>query len=80
MHRTCISVLLCARQSYSYESLVRLADSPLSKLPPAGLGSFPPELARKTCLEFDSSSYLKKVRAAAATTIAVDAPDSPEPE
>ncbi|XP_050670417.1 eukaryotic translation initiation factor 4E-binding protein Mextli isoform X2 [Leptidea sinapis] len=69
-----------ARQSYSYESLVRLADSPLSKLPPAGLGSFPPELARKTCLEFDSSSYLKKVRAAAATTIAVDAPDSPEPE
>ncbi|XP_075992569.1 eukaryotic translation initiation factor mextil isoform X2 [Anticarsia gemmatalis] len=70
-----------ARQTYTYETLVQYADSPLSKLPPAGLGAFPPELARKTCLEFDSASYLKKVRAAGGTTVAaVDAPDSPEPE
>lgn len=35
----------------------------------------------QSCLEFDSASYLKKVRAAASTTVAaVDAPDSPEPE
>lgn len=35
----------------------------------------------QSCLEFDSVSYLKKVRAAAGTTVAaVDAPDSPEPE
>ncbi|KPI94674.1 hypothetical protein RR46_05926 [Papilio xuthus] len=34
-----------------------------------------------TCLEFDSASYLRKARAAAATTVAApDAPDSPEPE
>ncbi|KAJ8726522.1 hypothetical protein PYW07_001220 [Mythimna separata] len=70
-----------ARQTYSYETLVQYADSPLSKLPPAGLGAFPAELARKSCLEFDSVSYLKKVRAAGGTTVAaVDAPDSPEPE
>ncbi|XP_059046200.1 eukaryotic translation initiation factor 4E-binding protein Mextli isoform X2 [Achroia grisella] len=70
-----------ARQTYTYETLVQYADSPLSKLPPAGLAGFPPELARKSCLEFDSASYLKKVRAAAGTTVAsVDAPDSPEPE
>ncbi|KAL0894990.1 hypothetical protein ABMA27_013469 [Loxostege sticticalis] len=70
-----------ARQTYTYETLVQYADSPLSKLPPAGLAAFPPELARKSCLEFDSASYLKKVRAAASTTVAaVDAPDSPEPE
>ncbi|XP_028166760.1 eukaryotic translation initiation factor 4E-binding protein Mextli isoform X2 [Ostrinia nubilalis] len=70
-----------ARQTYTYETLVQYADSPLSKLPPAGLAAFPPELARKSCLEFDSASYLKKVRAAAATPVAaVDAPDSPEPE
>lgn len=69
------------RQTYTYETLVQYADSPLSKLPPAGLAAFPPELARKSCLEFDSASYLKKVRAAAGTTVAaVDAPDSPEPE
>ncbi|XP_063529386.1 eukaryotic translation initiation factor 4E-binding protein Mextli isoform X5 [Cydia strobilella] len=69
------------RQTYTYETLVQYADSPLSKLPPAGLAAFPPELARKSCLEFDSVSYLKKVRAAAGTTVAaVDAPDSPEPE
>ncbi|CAG4998117.1 unnamed protein product [Parnassius apollo] len=70
-----------ARQTYTYETLVQYADSPLSKLPPAGLAGFPPELARKSCLEFDSVSYLKKVRGAAATTVvALDAPDSPEPE
>ncbi|XP_068621650.1 eukaryotic translation initiation factor 4E-binding protein Mextli isoform X3 [Battus philenor] len=70
-----------ARQTYTYETLVQYADSPLSKLPPAGLAAFPPELARKSCLEFDSASYLKKVRAAVATTVAaLDAPDSPEPE
>ncbi|XP_041981561.1 eukaryotic translation initiation factor 4E-binding protein Mextli isoform X2 [Aricia agestis] len=70
-----------SRQTYSYETLVQFADSPLSKLPPAGLAAFPPELARKGCLEFDSVSYLKKVRAAGGTTVAsVDAPDSPEPE
>ncbi|XP_060800512.1 eukaryotic translation initiation factor 4E-binding protein Mextli isoform X2 [Amyelois transitella] len=70
-----------ARQTYTYETLVQYADSPLSKLPPAGLAGFPPELARKSCLEFDSVSYLKKVRAAAGTTVAADdAPDSPEPE
>ncbi|XP_026322297.1 eukaryotic translation initiation factor 4E-binding protein Mextli isoform X4 [Hyposmocoma kahamanoa] len=70
-----------ARQTYTYETLVQYADSPLSKLPPAGMAAFPPELARKSCLEFDSVSYLKKVRAAAGTTVAaVDAPDSPEPE
>ncbi|XP_045511148.1 eukaryotic translation initiation factor 4E-binding protein Mextli isoform X2 [Colias croceus] len=68
-----------SRQVYTYETLVQYADSPLSKLPPAGLASFPPELARKSCLEFDSASYLKKVRAAV-TVAAVDAPDSPEPE
>ncbi|XP_073942043.1 eukaryotic translation initiation factor mextil isoform X1 [Choristoneura fumiferana] len=70
-----------SRQTYTYETLVQYADSPLSKLPPAGLAAFPPELARKSCLEFDSVSYLKKVRAAAGTTVAAeDAPDSPEPE
>ncbi|XP_047986964.1 eukaryotic translation initiation factor 4E-binding protein Mextli isoform X1 [Leguminivora glycinivorella] len=70
-----------SRQTYTYETLVQYADSPLSKLPPAGLALFPPELARKSCLEFDSASYLKKVRAAAGTTVAaMDAPDSPEPE
>ncbi|XP_026726939.1 eukaryotic translation initiation factor 4E-binding protein Mextli isoform X2 [Trichoplusia ni] len=70
-----------ARQTYTYETLVQYADSPLSKLPPHGLGAFPAELARKSCLEFDSASYLKKVRAAGGTTVAaVDAPDSPEPE
>ncbi|XP_045537130.1 eukaryotic translation initiation factor 4E-binding protein Mextli isoform X6 [Papilio machaon] len=70
-----------ARQTYTYETLVQYADSPLSKLPPAGLAGFPPELVRKTCLEFDSASYLRKARAAAATTVAApDAPDSPEPE
>ncbi|XP_049880938.1 eukaryotic translation initiation factor 4E-binding protein Mextli isoform X3 [Pectinophora gossypiella] len=70
-----------SRQTYTYETLVQYADSPLSKVPPGGLASFPPELARKSCLEFDSASYLKKVRAAAGTTVAaVDAPDSPEPE
>ncbi|XP_072936941.1 eukaryotic translation initiation factor 4E-binding protein Mextli isoform X3 [Epargyreus clarus] len=70
-----------ARQTYTYETLVQYADSPLSKLPPAGLAAFPPDLARKSCLEFDSASYLKKVRAAAGTTLAADdAPDSPEPE
>ncbi|XP_013133778.1 PREDICTED: uncharacterized protein LOC106099707 isoform X3 [Papilio polytes] len=70
-----------ARQTYTYETLVQYADSPLSKLPPAGLAGFPPELVRKTCLEFDSVSYLRKARAAAATTVAApDAPDSPEPE
>ncbi|XP_062524302.1 eukaryotic translation initiation factor 4E-binding protein Mextli isoform X7 [Bombyx mori] len=69
------------RQTYTYETLVQYADSPLSKLPPAGLAGFPPELARKSCLEFDSASYLKKVRAAGGTSVAtVDAPDSPEPE
>ncbi|XP_053604365.1 eukaryotic translation initiation factor 4E-binding protein Mextli isoform X6 [Plodia interpunctella] len=69
------------RQTYTYETLVQYADSPLSKLPPAGLAAFPPELARKSCLEFDSASYLKKVRAAAGTTMAADdVPDSPEPE
>ncbi|XP_038221917.1 eukaryotic translation initiation factor 4E-binding protein Mextli isoform X6 [Zerene cesonia] len=68
-----------SRQVYTYETLVQYADSPLSKLPPAGLASFPPDLARKSCLEFDSASYLKKVRAAV-TVAAVDAPDSPEPE
>ncbi|CAF4785245.1 unnamed protein product [Pieris macdunnoughi] len=69
------------RQVYTYETLVQYADSPLSKLPPAGLAAFPPDLARKSCLEFDSASYLKKVRAAVAITMAaVDAPDSPEPE
>ncbi|KAL0849433.1 hypothetical protein ABMA28_013721 [Loxostege sticticalis] len=36
-----------ARQTYTYETLVQYADSPLSKLPPAGLAAFPPELARK---------------------------------
>lgn len=36
---------------------------------------------QQSCLEFDSVSYLKKVRAAAGTTVAAeDAPDSPEPE
>ncbi|XP_063358289.1 eukaryotic translation initiation factor 4E-binding protein Mextli isoform X3 [Cydia amplana] len=35
------------RQTYTYETLVQYADSPLSKLPPAGLAAFPPELARK---------------------------------
>uniref|UniRef100_A0A2A4JS86 K Homology domain-containing protein n=1 Tax=Heliothis virescens TaxID=7102 RepID=A0A2A4JS86_HELVI len=70
-----------SRQTYTYETLVQYADSPLSKLPPSGLAAFPPELARKSCLEFDSVSYLKKVRAAGGTTVAaVDAPDSPEPE
>ncbi|XP_050551252.1 eukaryotic translation initiation factor 4E-binding protein Mextli isoform X7 [Spodoptera frugiperda] len=70
-----------ARQTYSYETLVQYADSPLSKLPPSGLAAFPAELARKSCLDFDSASYLKKVRAAGGTTVAaVDAPDSPEPE
>ncbi|XP_061379498.1 eukaryotic translation initiation factor 4E-binding protein Mextli isoform X1 [Danaus plexippus] len=69
-----------ARQTYSYETLVQYADSPLSKLPPAGLAAFPPELARKSCLDFDSVSYLKKVRAAGGVTLALDAPDSPEPE
>lgn len=39
-----------ARQTYSYETLVQYADSPLSKLPPAGLAAFPPELARKVTL------------------------------
>ncbi|KAF9804141.1 hypothetical protein SFRURICE_020569, partial [Spodoptera frugiperda] len=89
-----------ARQTYSYETLVQYADSPLSKLPPSGLAAFPAELARKvtlggrrpappaprvltpfrSCLDFDSASYLKKVRAAGGTTVAaVDAPDSPEP-
>ncbi|XP_047544921.1 eukaryotic translation initiation factor 4E-binding protein Mextli isoform X8 [Vanessa atalanta] len=69
-----------ARQTYSYETLVQYADSPLSKLPPAGLAAFPPELARKSCLEFDSVSYLKKVRSAAGVCLGLDAPDSPEPE
>ncbi|XP_046961033.1 eukaryotic translation initiation factor 4E-binding protein Mextli isoform X5 [Vanessa cardui] len=69
-----------ARQTYSYETLVQYADSPLSKLPPAGLAAFPPELARKSCLEFDSVSYLKKVRSAAGVCLSLDAPDSPEPE
>ncbi|XP_047041976.1 eukaryotic translation initiation factor 4E-binding protein Mextli isoform X4 [Helicoverpa zea] len=70
-----------SRQTYTYETLVQYADSPLSKLPPSGLAAFPAELARKSCLEFDSASYLKKVRAAGGTTVAaVDAPDSPEPE
>ncbi|CAH0726066.1 unnamed protein product, partial [Brenthis ino] len=69
-----------SRQTYSYETLVQYADSPLSKLPPAGLAAFPAELARKTCLEFDSVSYLKKVRAAGGVTLTLDAPDSPEPE
>ncbi|KAL4712996.1 hypothetical protein ACJJTC_012066, partial [Scirpophaga incertulas] len=36
-----------ARQTYTYETLVQYADSPLSKLPPSGLAAFPPELARK---------------------------------
>ncbi|CAH2067175.1 unnamed protein product, partial [Iphiclides podalirius] len=36
-----------SRQTYTYETLVQYADSPLSKLPPAGLAAFPPELARK---------------------------------
>lgn len=36
-----------SRQTYTYETLVQYADSPLSKLPPSGLGAFPPELARK---------------------------------
>ncbi|CAG9098290.1 unnamed protein product [Plutella xylostella] len=44
----------------------------------------PPLTATSTsCLEFDSASYLKKVRlaaAAAGTNVAEDAPDSPEPE
>lgn len=39
-----------ARQTYTYETLVQYADSPLSKLPPAGLAAFPPELARKVTL------------------------------
>lgn len=39
-----------ARQTYTYETLVQYADSPLSKLPPAGLSAFPPELARKVTL------------------------------
>ncbi|KAJ0182014.1 hypothetical protein K1T71_002736 [Dendrolimus kikuchii] len=70
-----------SRQTYTYETLVQYADSPLSKLPPAGLAAFPPELARKSCLEFDSATYLKKVRAAAGTAVvAADAPESPEPE
>ncbi|XP_037976886.1 eukaryotic translation initiation factor 4E-binding protein Mextli isoform X9 [Plutella xylostella] len=71
------------RQVYTYETLLQYADSPLSKLPPPGLAAFPAELARKSCLEFDSASYLKKVRlaaAAAGTNVAEDAPDSPEPE
>lgn len=38
------------RQTYTYETLVQYADSPLSKLPPAGLAAFPPELARKVTL------------------------------
>lgn len=39
-----------ARQTYSYETLVQYADSPLSKLPPSGLAAFPAELARKVTL------------------------------
>lgn len=39
-----------ARQTYTYETLVQYADSPLSKLPPHGLGAFPAELARKVTL------------------------------
>ncbi|GBP31193.1 hypothetical protein EVAR_21631_1 [Eumeta japonica] len=35
------------RQTYSYETLVQYADSPLSKVPPSGLAAFPPEIARK---------------------------------
>lgn len=35
------------RVTYSYEALLQYAESPLSKLPPAGLAAFPPELARK---------------------------------
>ncbi|XP_045785733.1 eukaryotic translation initiation factor 4E-binding protein Mextli isoform X6 [Maniola jurtina] len=68
------------RQMYSYETLVQYADSPLSKTPPTGFDAFPAELARKSCLEFDSVSYLKRVRAAGGVTIAQDVPDSPEPE
>ncbi|XP_034827915.1 eukaryotic translation initiation factor 4E-binding protein Mextli isoform X3 [Maniola hyperantus] len=68
------------RQMYSYETLVQFADSPLSKTPPTGYDAFPPELTRKSCLEFDSVSYLKRVRAAGGVTIAQDVPDSPEPE
>lgn len=36
---------------YTYETLVQYADSPLSKLPPAGLAGFPAELARKVTLQ-----------------------------
>lgn len=39
-----------SRQTYTYETLVQYADSPLSKLPPSGLAAFPPELARKVTL------------------------------
>ncbi|XP_039764799.1 eukaryotic translation initiation factor 4E-binding protein Mextli isoform X1 [Pararge aegeria] len=69
-----------SRQTYSYETLVQYADSPLSKLPPAGLAAFPSELARKSCLEFDSVTYLKRGRAAGGVTVVQDVPDSPEPE
>ncbi|CAH2988902.1 unnamed protein product [Chilo suppressalis] len=44
-----------SRQTYTYETLVQYADSPLSKLPPAGLAAFPPELARK-------NGYSREVR------------------
>ncbi|KAG6457571.1 hypothetical protein O3G_MSEX010392 [Manduca sexta] len=70
-----------SRQCYTYETLLQYADSPLSKLPPAGLAGFPQELARKSCLEFDSAGYLRKARQAATTSVAAeDAADSPEPE
>lgn len=36
-----------SRQTYSYETLLQYAESPLSKPPPAGLALFPGELARK---------------------------------
>ncbi|XP_063891433.1 eukaryotic translation initiation factor 4E-binding protein Mextli isoform X7 [Helicoverpa armigera] len=39
-----------SRQTYTYETLVQYADSPLSKLPPSGLAAFPAELARKVTL------------------------------
>ncbi|KAG6457574.1 hypothetical protein O3G_MSEX010392 [Manduca sexta] len=39
-----------SRQCYTYETLLQYADSPLSKLPPAGLAGFPQELARKVTL------------------------------
>ncbi|XP_023941540.1 eukaryotic translation initiation factor 4E-binding protein Mextli isoform X2 [Bicyclus anynana] len=69
-----------SRRVYSPETLMKLADSPQCKEAPDRLAAFPPELVRKSCLEFDSATYLKRARAAGGVTIAQDVPDSPEPE